>query len=409
MPYHNLANQTDGGESVENTANCYIVDKAGYYSLPLVYGNAVQNGEEVSAPYITVQDVVDPISEVMYLEQFLRHDGKPINAAYIYDNTGFASPVGDAAIVWMDAEGLIADVQLDEEKKMLLFNVPDFKPGNAVVALRDEAGAIMWSWHIWLTDLDVSAANTDAVTNFQGVTYNFMKHNLGWTGQLSGNQLHYQWGRKDPIPSSTVVFGEDYGGKSGNIGIAPAYTGTIPLGIANPHVFYPANGPGSTEQPQGDWNVGTIISYQDNVTFVKTGIRNLWSVENPKIGAYDDPVVKSVYDPSPVGFKMPASNAFTGATSNGVQGGEWMVEGEFAGGWNFYTNGGKTATAFFDASGYRDCVNGAVGGIGQSGSYWTALPGNAISSVIFTFSAGDIVPFAPIFRSYGLSVRPVTD
>ena len=35
------------------------------------------------------------------------------------------------------------------------------------------------------------------------------------------------------------------------------------------------------------------------------------------MGYNDNSVVKTVYDPSPVGFKMPASNAFTGFTTTG--------------------------------------------------------------------------------------------
>lgn len=40
-PY-NLANQTNGGAKVENTANCYVVNAPGYYSFPMVYGNAIK-------------------------------------------------------------------------------------------------------------------------------------------------------------------------------------------------------------------------------------------------------------------------------------------------------------------------------------------------------------------------------
>lgn len=40
--HHNLANQTDGGSTVQNTANCYVVSAPGYYCFPLVYGNAIK-------------------------------------------------------------------------------------------------------------------------------------------------------------------------------------------------------------------------------------------------------------------------------------------------------------------------------------------------------------------------------
>ena len=44
---------------------------------------------------------------------------------------------------------------------------------------------------------------------------------------------------------------------------------------------------------------------------------NLWSADNDRIDANDDVVIKSVYDPSPVGYSLPASNAFTGFSSTG--------------------------------------------------------------------------------------------
>ena len=44
---------------------------------------------------------------------------------------------------------------------------------------------------------------------------------------------------------------------------------------------------------------------------------NLWSTDNDKTVPNDDLVIKSVYDPSPVGYSLPASNAFTGFTTTG--------------------------------------------------------------------------------------------
>ena len=35
---------TKGGTSAMNTANCYVINAPGKYSLPLVYGNAIKNG-----------------------------------------------------------------------------------------------------------------------------------------------------------------------------------------------------------------------------------------------------------------------------------------------------------------------------------------------------------------------------
>lgn len=45
---------------------------------------------------------------------------------------------------------------------------------------------------------------------------------------------------------------------------------------------------------------------------------NLWSAENATTTVNDDPVIKTVYDPSPVGYCVPPSGAFTGFLYNGT-------------------------------------------------------------------------------------------
>ena len=102
------------------------------------------------------------------------------------------------------------------------------------------------------------------------------------------------------------------------------------------------------------------------------------------MGYNDNSVVKTVYDPSPVGFKMPASNAFTGFTTTGqnsytqselnVDGtSDWQTyQNNF--GHNFWTSSSKTATIYFPASGYRYSSDGSLNRVGIYGCYWSAVP-----------------------------------
>ena len=71
--------------------------------------------------------------------------------------------------------------------------------GNAVIALRDFSGEIVWSWHIWVTDREVTLTAANG--------YEWMDRNLGalnnTPGDVANRGLFYQWGRKDPfLPSS---------------------------------------------------------------------------------------------------------------------------------------------------------------------------------------------------------------
>lgn len=74
--------------------------------------------------------------------------------------------------------------------------------GNAVIAVKDAGGNILWSWHIWVTGYD---PNNEYDTWCIGVK--MMNRNLGALskepedGALTHGLL-YQWGRKDPFVST---------------------------------------------------------------------------------------------------------------------------------------------------------------------------------------------------------------
>ena len=124
---------TEGGTINETTANCYVVNAAGTYKLPLVYGNAIKNGEPNSAAYSggAFND---------YKDQTI--SGSDINGA------------ADAVLVWSDGFYLFKDIKLSDDKEYLIFTIdPDYmQQANAVLAVRDANDDIMWSWHIWVTE-----------------------------------------------------------------------------------------------------------------------------------------------------------------------------------------------------------------------------------------------------------------
>ena len=107
---------------------------------------------------------------------------------------------------------------------------------------------------------------------------------------------------------------------------------------------------------------------------------NLWSTDNERIDANDDVVIKSVYDPSPVGYSLPASNAFTGFTITGQNIsneniGLFNVKGGFDKGWYFYRKPNRQGeTFFFPASGWRTYNTGSLYHVPTLGLYWVAIP-----------------------------------
>ncbi|MDE6692170.1 MAG: fimbrillin family protein, partial [Muribaculaceae bacterium] len=152
-PY-NLSSST-GSASIENTANCYVINAPGRYSLPLVYGNAIKNGAANSGAYTSTSH------NRAALKTFVNHLNHGITDPYIYNNSG-CTP-GDAILLWEAELSLIRNVSLSDDRKSIVFEVPHstIRQGNAVIAVRDASGNVMWSWHIWVTDYKAGSGTAD--------------------------------------------------------------------------------------------------------------------------------------------------------------------------------------------------------------------------------------------------------
>jgi len=209
----------------------------------------------------------------------------------------------------------------------------------------------------------------------------------------NGNNPYYQWGRKDPmLPSDgfTAVIGKDktcypgsaeYKFKYGTDGLN---TKDIKEYIKNPHKF--------------------------NIKLeMKTKYYNLWSNDNDKTTPNDDTVIKTVYDPSPVGYTVPAPNAFTGFTSTGQDtntSSEFNVKGNFDKGWHFYSRPGKQGpTLFFPVCGWRNDSSGTLEDVSIFGNYWTAGPYDTLSGRRLGFYSDGVYTLNYYYRSYGYAVR----
>lgn len=419
-PY-NLSNQTDGGPTDENTANCYVVSAPGYYSFPLVYGNALKNRSTNESAYKTGNTGSNILSN------FINHTGAGISDPYIANNNG-CTPA-KAELVWQDVMDLVTDIKYNAGSNggNISFKVDRFsiQQGNAVIAIKDASNNVLWSWHIWVTDENID--NVIEVTNYQNVKYNIMPVNLGWCDDdvttyaersckvrftagdaskevtirqvsasitIRGNHPYYQWGRKDPLRPSN--------------------------GLANTNkTWYDKNGTSSQSNPATEnfsAGVTCIMNYilkpdvMQNQVSGDNAYANLWSVDNTVYTANDNPVVKTVYDPSPVGFKLPPGNVFTGFTTTG---GSTSTSSEINGtwsssslkGWNFYTDSSKSKTIFFPASGYRSYSYGGAYGVGGYGYCWSAVPGNQSSGRYLGFSSSSVYPLNYYTRAFGLGVR----
>ena len=418
-PY-NLANSS-GAAAIQNTANSYLISAPGYYCIPLVYGNAIKNGITNTKSYQTSN------SGPYILQHFKDHAGVDINSPYInVQNT--SDPATQASIVWTDQSGIIEASSLGIEgsgtNAFVHFRVPQdkIKNGNAVIAVKNASGTVMWSWHLWFDHSDV--LNTVACTNYQGYTYNFTKQTLGFAyrkweestyskprkarvkveqtianggtkqfayidiTQNPGNVKEisstlYQFGRKDALPGVQTVSDGSFNEDGGN-------NMSVTNGIRNPETFYSRG---------SSWYNG-YSQY------------NLWSMDNTVTDGNDNAVVKTIYDPCPAGFHMPASNAFTGFTTTGqytTAQSQFNVSGAWDYGWTFNNKiSFPDATVYFPASGYRGYV-GSLGAVGDFGFSWSAVPYNTNDGCFLIFNSGSVNPQNVNYRSFGYSVRPVSE
>lgn len=301
------------------TANCYCVNAPGTYQLPLVYGNAIKDGKPNSSAYDN--------------PQFKDYLNNSIVDPYIYNNHDYQPH--DACLVWSDGFYMFENIHLNENKTMLVFtlNKEYMQQANAILAVRDNQGRIMWSWHIWVTERKLLEEHEVQDYHDSSKKYRIMQCNLGWvdgkmvyyndrelkfkftqTGSAKEQMMtvtqegeefnykdvgstYYQWGRKDPIIALRnwdeagagdfrlhEASKEEYKYKIDSRSVS------IYESIQHPNVYYTVTG-----------------------SWLNTTINTLWNNQNNggRGNVNTTSSVKTIYDPSPRGFKIPIPRVFS--------------------------------------------------------------------------------------------------
>lgn len=415
---YNLSNST-GASAIQNTANCYIINAPGTYSLPLVYGNGVKNSTSNTHAYTS------RASGTGVLQTFVNHLDNPITSPNIWENTN-CTPAS-ATIIWQDEQGLVetSSISLTADGHAIQFNIPQgdsFKQGNAIIAVKDASNQVMWSWHIWVTDYEPNAQinqNTPlsdkVVQNIDpsGTDYTFMPIPLGWCnpssstwsknmaymkftqtntgktalvritqfghGDYGWNAVYYQWGRKDPMLPGGRKKGENKSCYPQGAFTTSGMQVTIGGAIKNPGVFY---------------NDDKTLSGNGGQDWCSSHYYNLWSEDENTEETRDHVVYKTIYDPSPVGYHVPAWNAFSvfayqGENLHGSYYGTrfnspYTSPKDFAAkeGFEYYCNrmpaegsyDPSGGTIFFPALNCRSFGDGTFDGAGAFGNLWAADP-----------------------------------
>lgn len=331
---------------------------------------------------------------------------------------------GDLAgvkLVWQSAQSLVTCLELDAASGSICAWTSD-TPGNALVAATDSDGKILWSWHLWITDYN---PDNDFTTepNASGTTWTFMDRNLGAVsterGSFDNFGLIYQWGRKDPFPgaASFTIMNEDYtyevdgeptlydidNNELPKVSSKAAYHGTMSLSIENPDVFY-----AMTYNHTGELDeYGQEIVLNDYRTGDWTDASNddYWGGESME---------KTIYDPSPVGYKVPVCDA-SGNTPY-----DWLKYASMT--WDATNNGAAQDGQWFPATGTRVYASGTIdypeGGNPYSG-LWIGTKGKTSANLeenpdlygqyMFIINGKRTFKVSKDKRSQGMSLRCVRD
>ena len=310
------------------SANCYVVSAPGWYKFPLVYGNTLKNG---SPNMGAVQSY------------HVRHDGGAIGQPWIRASLG-GDLVNDysAALVWQDnrpecsytgcnnrKHGVIdkLEVRMDNNMAYMYFYVPQhsIQPGNNLIALK-KGGDIVWSWHIWITDQPLETKDGRYMSTLIGwIPISLQGGNGGLdvyparSEELKIVQVTSD-GQKIPegMESNILVLQEGNVIQKLRSDRIYRYGRGVYFQYGRKDPMFPAEPTGGGNRTQDIYNAnGDPLAGENDYMPSTSGDKNLaYSIKNPAqflLGAstpfssgaaYWSTSFKTVYDPSPIGYRV---------------------------------------------------------------------------------------------------------
>lgn len=246
--------------SASGTANCYIVTAPGSYRFKAnVKGNSTESV------------------------------GSPAKAEVVWESFGTA---------YKPSKGeLITNVSLSGG--YISFNTATpMRNGNALVAVKNSSGTIIWSWHLWFC----AGFNPTATQQRYYSGKYLMDRNLGATStdraSIGTLGLYYQWGRKDPflnIGRFIRYYANEYNNYEKDF--AAASTANIP---------YPVMTSATTGTVEYATSHPTTMIYSSS----SNNNRDWYWTAGPPYDETRWTSTKTKYDPCPPGWRTP--DAFNG-------------------------------------------------------------------------------------------------
>lgn len=405
---------------LQNTANTYVISKSGFYRIPLYYGCAIINGKE-------------RVNSYRLLNNYL--------GAYIKDGKIPDKYCKSADVLWSDPQGAITDLKIVNlsHGDYLGFRVDPSRvaSGNAVVAVKDANEKVVWSWQLWFAKKDeVEKTIVTPKRYYANREIDFMRMPLGWTytswktlknanedvsvrlvlqQEVSGKQEHviitrnsesfggygalYQYGRKDPFLSNRA--------KMDQLGFTFAD-------------LTPQNEPKRKNPSLMILNPMTFATVTGNTPSAYYNLENgygtpFWDYNNGS--QYFGGAEKSIYDPSPVGFRVATSETinFIADYKDKLPEGTLIARNGIL---LKVNNGGERLfMPFYNVLDKEGHEFNNVDDLGQTSTYWLTHPGRpkndatygANGTVKVTVSSAHLNYKGTALQNMGLGIRPVKD
>ena len=390
--------------SGSQTANCYMVHRAGYYKFK---ANVRGNG------YATMIQTGGN-AETLDLTDGMDVNIKPYRIDFLWWQGDFEAGTNNS---WQNIPMEIMNEGKLDDKGYATFYVPEFRKGNVGLVAYDVDGEILWTWHIWFTDkpVDKKTGDYDLMDRFLGATYAPTISNTATTITLSNEQVfatygfYYQWGRKDPFfgppahnsdnenTSSTnstncsTYWIKDYNGNwSSRSNFAVQTQVRIPISVQNPLVFYKS----TSEKDNGSsWVDPSWCDGKRNIAMWGYGVAGYGEGQATS---------KTIHDPCPPGYKTLFYTAWhyngNGYTSN-ADGGTTLNNNSSER--RFNNNGlvfNKTNTnneytferAWYPFAGRRIGTSGKYTDVNKTGYTSTGTPYGEINTRTYQYSQSEI-------------------
>lgn len=367
-----------------------------YYTLPLNASVFVNNGAAVEDKTPADAEPVAGQPSNCYMINAAKtysFDATVIGNgnAGIIDGAGFHTTSASidpksAKLMWEDSEGFISGVSLVKGK---VHFTAEKNVGNAMIAVFDGAGTVLWSWHIWGVgdtmpeDEEVSSQATISEKSTLKVKYTVMDRTLGALSKTSYFTTLYQWGRKDPIPNSTVYYVDGQAAE-----IETTYPVHKPGSAADATILTSIQHPECIIDDYKGQAVDWLASDKTNNYNLLLGDNNTTYVFNKSKPAAGKGWTngKTIYDPCPSGYRVSSKFAWTGfcgSSSGDTKNIDYINFVKYENGYYFKKNSSDGVGIYFPMTGSRGCKTGslwvgsdasAYSSLNHDASYWASAP-----------------------------------